>query len=121
MRRDLWAAFLVAVFLGLVAARAMADEPRVIDLNRATMQELMQLPGVGTKRAEEILRYRLAHPFRRTSDLMRIKGFGTKIFVKIRPLVRVDSPDTASPEAARPVSPASAVKATAPVPAAKGS
>ena len=102
MRRDLWAAFLVAVFLGLVAARAMAAEPKTtIDLNRATLAELMQLPGVGAKRAEEIVRYRLMHPFRRTSDLMRIKGIGTKTFVKIRPLVRVEAPAAAS-EPAKP-------------------
>jgi competence protein ComEA len=103
MRRDLWAAFLVAVFLGLVAARAMAGESKTIDLNRASMAELMQLPGVGVKRAEEIVRYRLAHPFRRTSDLMRIKGIGTKSFVKIRLLVRVDGPESAEPEGVKPV------------------
>ena len=100
MRRDLIAVLLVAVFLGLMAVRAMADEPHTVDLNRATQQELMGLPGVGAKRAAEILRYRIAHPFRRTSDLMRIKGFGTKIFVKIRPLVRVDPEGSPAPAAA---------------------
>jgi competence ComEA-like helix-hairpin-helix protein len=97
MRRDLIAVLLVATSLLLLAARAMADEPQTVDLNQATVQELRQLPGVGAKRAEAILRYRLIHPFRRTSDLMRIKGIGAKMFVRIRPLVRVDPEGAAKP------------------------
>jgi len=89
--RDVWAALLAAIFLGLLAARAMAEEPTAVDLNRATTHELMALPGVGMKRAEAIIRYRLQHQFRRVADLMRIKGFGMKRFAKIRPLVRVES------------------------------
>ncbi|MBI5510373.1 MAG: helix-hairpin-helix domain-containing protein [Deltaproteobacteria bacterium] len=108
MRRDLWAVFLMALFLGLMATRAMAAEaPPGLDLNRATMQELMQLPGVGPKRAEEIVRYRLQHPFRRTSDLMRIKGIGTRTFVKLRPLVRVDAAEANPAALTKPETPTS--------------
>ncbi len=89
MRRDLWAALLVAVFLGLVAARSRAASAAALDLNTATRNQLLELPGVGPKRAEEIIRYRLQRPFRRTADLMRVKGIGPKMFDKLKPLVSV--------------------------------
>ena len=97
MLRDLLAVFLLALFLGLMAARAMAGDSPTLDLNRATPRELMELPGVGAKRADDIVRYRTTHPFRRTADLMRIRGISSKLFVRIRPLVHVDPAEPVKP------------------------
>lgn len=55
-----------------------------IDLNNATKEELIRLPGIGPKMADRILAYRKRHGFfKRKKDLMRIKGIGLKKFRKI--------------------------------------
>jgi len=81
----------LALLLGLAAtAKAGRDAPQgIVDLNRATLLELIQLPGVGPHRAQAILDFRKARPFRRSADLMRIKGIGRHIFTRIKPLVTV--------------------------------
>ncbi len=59
-----------------------------LDLNRASADELEGLPGIGPKTAERILEDRKAHgPFRKTSDLGRVKGIGPKTLERLRPHV----------------------------------
>ncbi len=66
--------------------------PPPVDLNQASLSELVALPGVGEKRAEEIMRYRAAHPFRRLSDLLRVRGFGRRSYFKLKPYLRLGPP-----------------------------
>lgn len=59
-----------------------------LDLNRASADELEGLPGIGPKTAERILEDRKAHgPFRKPSDLGRVKGIGPKTLERLRPHV----------------------------------
>jgi competence protein ComEA len=74
------------------AGIAHSAEPAGLDINTASITDLMTLPGLGRKRAEEIIRRRLVQPFRRTSDLLRIKGIGRRTYLKLKPFVRV-TPD----------------------------
>lgn len=61
-----------------------------LDLNRATMQDLHTLPGVGPKLAERIMKYRqLVGAFQSPDDLRGVKGIGKKTLERIRPLVTV--------------------------------
>ena len=61
-----------------------------IDLNQASIDELVALPGVGKVTAQKILNYRNANgKFRSVEDLLKVKGIGSKKFVKIKPLVKV--------------------------------
>jgi competence ComEA-like helix-hairpin-helix protein len=69
------------------AAKASPGSP--IDLNTASKQALMDLPGIGEKTAEAIIERRRHVPFRRPEDLMEIKGIGEKKLAKIRPFVRI--------------------------------
>jgi comEA protein len=70
---------------------------RRINLNRATMAELMRLPGIGPAYAERILRYRQDHGgFRSVGEMRRIKGIGKKKFEQLLPLITVEE-RTASP------------------------
>jgi competence protein ComEA len=74
----------------------------VVNLNTATAQELQLLPGIGPAKVESILRYREARPFRTVDELVRIKGIGRKMLLRIRPHLTVVGPTTARPAAAGP-------------------
>ena len=62
-----------------------------VDLNRAGLEELMTLPGIGEVRAQRILAYREANgPFRQAAELMNVSGIGEGIFEKLRDYVYVE-------------------------------
>lgn len=62
-----------------------------IDLNRAGRKELMELPGIGEVLADRIIADRAANgPYRRVSDITRVKGIKAKKLEMILPHVYVD-------------------------------
>jgi competence protein ComEA len=68
----------------------------LLDLNRATAEDLDALPGVGPKLAERIMEYRKSvGAFHSLDELREVKGIGKKKFERIRPLVTV-TPDVGS-------------------------
>lgn len=69
------------------------SRPRV-DLNRATLEDLDALPGVGPVLAGRILEHRALHgPFRDTRDLRAVRGIGPRLFERLRPLVTAENPE----------------------------
>lgn len=59
-----------------------------ININTATMEELMTIPGIGPKTSENIVQYRSQiGQFRSVEDLLNVKGIGPKTLEKIRPFV----------------------------------
>jgi beta-lactamase superfamily II metal-dependent hydrolase len=71
---------------GHKAASGTRSPSRIIDINRASQEELMSLPGVGVVIARRIIEGR---PYRRVDDLRRVKGIGEKRLAEIRPYVGV--------------------------------
>lgn len=63
--------------------------PGKVNLNTATIEQLMTLPSIGEKRAQDILRYREEHGFQSVEDLMEISGIGEKTMEKLRGLIEV--------------------------------
>lgn len=62
----------------------------VIDLNRATLEELDRLPGIGPSKAEAILKYREEHgPFKSVEELKNVSGIGEKTLEKLLPYLTV--------------------------------
>ncbi|WP_025727999.1 helix-hairpin-helix domain-containing protein [Atopobacter phocae] len=62
-----------------------------VRLNQATVAELQTLPGIGPKRAEEIINYREANGlFKSIDDLKNISGIGPKTFERLKEGVQLD-------------------------------
>jgi len=61
-----------------------------LDLNTATKQQLVALPGIGEVIAERIILYREDHgPFKSVDDLSRIKGISKRKVEQLKPLIIV--------------------------------
>jgi competence protein ComEA len=68
-----------------------ADRQGLLDLNTAVLDDLLELPGVGPDRAQEILTYREQHGgFKKIEELMDVPGIGETTFERIKPLVTLD-------------------------------
>ena len=96
----LWAAAALlsagrALWRGLAAPPAVTTaQPRWIDVNRASVDELQVLPGVGPGRAEAIVLERIRRgPFAAFEDLARVEGLGPGTLQRLRPFVRAGAPD----------------------------
>ena len=68
-----------------MADRRDRDTDEMVNINRATADELQALEGIGLKRAEAILEYRNRRGwFVIPEDIMKVHGIGKKTFRKIR-------------------------------------
>ena len=68
---------------------AAPPDPGPIDVNRADLELLQKLPGVGPALAERILVARREQPFTSLEDLARVKGIGPATVERIRPYATV--------------------------------
>jgi len=69
---------------------ALAEEvPLKVDIRTASAQELMAIPGIGQKRAEDIINYRLQFPFENVIDLTKVSGIGSGIYRRSYPYLVV--------------------------------
>lgn len=92
----------LALALALPCAAAERAPQRPVNLNTATVTELMQLPRVGAKTAERIVAFRKQHGgFLRTEELMNVKGIGEKSFARLKPYIRVSPVPALNPASIR--------------------
>lgn len=74
-----------------------------LDVNRATAEQLLRLPGIGPKLSQAIVVERQKGLFRSVDDLKRVSGIGVKTVERLRPFVTVGAPPPQSQAvAARP-------------------
>ena len=77
---------LMALALALCSTSALA----AINLNTATKDDLIALPGIGPAKAQAILDYRSARgPFKSIEEVKDVKGIGAKRFEKLKSELKV--------------------------------
>jgi competence ComEA-like helix-hairpin-helix protein len=61
-----------------------------IDINAASVEELERLPGIGSALASRIVEHRRKHGlFKRTQDVIIVRGMSAKLYRRIAHLIRV--------------------------------
>ena len=80
VKRILVLTLVTALFFSL-APTLWAQESTKININKATVEELVQLKNIGTKYAERIVQYRQENgPFKVPEDIVNVQGIGPRTF-----------------------------------------
>ncbi|HVT04370.1 MAG TPA: helix-hairpin-helix domain-containing protein [Thermoanaerobaculia bacterium] len=93
---------LFLVVLTAMSAMAAGDNSAsaargVVNINTADAAQLSFLPRIGPKAAERIVEYRKVNgSFKKTSDLMQVKGIGDKSYQMLSPYLTVEGKTTLS-------------------------
>lgn len=87
-------AILLLVSLGLAGSPALAadggDLSGVVNVNTATAEQLMLLPGIGEAKARAILERRKQEGgYKAVDELLEVKGIGQAALERIRPFVAI--------------------------------
>ena len=63
---------------------------QLVNINTATEEELTELPRVGPVIAKRIVEFRAEHGnFETLEELMNVKGIGEKTFERLKPLIQL--------------------------------
>ena len=57
-----------------------------VNINSASMEDIIQLPGIGSTKAQGVIDGR---PYQQERDILRVKGIGVKTLSKIEPYIRI--------------------------------
>jgi competence protein ComEA len=73
------AVFSIFALLMLFSLNVYAQEKGKVNINTATVKELVQLKGVGNQYAQKIVEYRETKgSFEKAEDIMKVQGVGQK-------------------------------------------
>ena len=76
------------MFLLCSTAVYAQGENQKVNINTATAEQLIELPGIGDTTAERIIQYRESNGnFNSKDQLLEVKGIGDRKFEKLRSMV----------------------------------
>ena len=88
--------WILAAVLALAVTLPTQWAAAAVNLNTATKDELIALPGIGPAKAQAILDYRTANGgFKSVEELKDVKGIGAKRFEKLKAELAVTPPPKA--------------------------
>ncbi|MEX2403459.1 MAG: helix-hairpin-helix domain-containing protein [Balneolales bacterium] len=67
----------------------MVENP--VNLNRASLNDLLQIPGMGPALARAVINYRDKKPFEQVEELTEVSGIGPVTLGKLRPFISIGS------------------------------
>ena len=80
-RNKIWSVVIALAFMATVIPMAFSADAEKININKASVDELMQLEKVGETYAQRIVEHREKNgPFQKPEDIMNVKGIGEKIY-----------------------------------------
>ena len=78
LRRKFYFAFLITMAV-ILSGTCVAAATGTVNINTASVEQLMQLDRVGAQYAQRIIEYReTAGPFEKPEDIMKVRGIGEK-------------------------------------------
>lgn len=107
-QKNRFAFFLLLVFFAGGTSNALASDTKrqtskrrtkvelegVININTATPEQLMMLPGIGPSTVRLIIRHRQIEKFELRYHIMWVKGIGKKTYRKLKPYLTVSGETT---------------------------
>ena len=83
----------ILVYLTFLLAICFVTQPAIavqkININTATVSELVMIKGIGDKTAQKIVDYRKKNKFKKVEEIVNVKGIGEKLFEKINGQITV--------------------------------
>ena len=64
-------------------------ETKKISLNKASIEELLTISGIGESKAKDIIEYRKQQKFEKIEDIKNVKGIGDALFEKIKEYITI--------------------------------
>lgn len=68
---------------------SISNENNLVNINTASKEELLKLPGIGEVTAEKIINYRDNNNFTKIEDLKNVNGIGIATYNKLKNLICV--------------------------------
>lgn len=88
MMKKLLTIALMCFSLSVFAEGTVPVKP--LNINTATVEQLMQIKGIGEKKAQAIVEYRKSHgPFKKVEELELVKGIGEHFITQNKNMLAV--------------------------------